>query len=179
MPWVISTTCRDGGHRLCVFDPVEGGGAVRAGAHATFGTVVCIEFCVGYEDESVRSPPANRTAAARWHERSSARGGTSGPAAAARRSSGSAVVSTELRKMRFCCSGCGTALAGDTRKKAGNGCLFCQPAFGWVALYAPTCFVCGTKIDGDRVGTKALGRGASARHPACKRRRRASRRRSR
>ena len=25
---------------------------MRAGAHTTFGTVVCIEFCVGFEDDS-------------------------------------------------------------------------------------------------------------------------------
>ena len=49
---LISTQVRDRGHRLCVFDPRWKAAAVRAGAHTTFGTVVCIEFCVGYEDES-------------------------------------------------------------------------------------------------------------------------------
>ena len=36
-----------------------------------------------------------------------------------------------------------------------------------MSLYAPTCFVCGKKIDGDRVGTKIDG-SVSYRHPTCK-----------
>ena len=37
-----------------------------------------------------------------------------------------------------------------------------------MALYAPTCFVCGKKIDGDRVGTKASDGSVNYRHPTCK-----------
>jgi hypothetical protein len=37
-----------------------------------------------------------------------------------------------------------------------------------VALYAPICSVCGNKIDGDRVGTKASDGSVSYRHPTCK-----------
>ena len=48
---LIFTQVRDRGHRLCVFDPRWKAAAVRAGSHTTFGTVVCIEFCVGYDDD--------------------------------------------------------------------------------------------------------------------------------
>ena len=37
-----------------------------------------------------------------------------------------------------------------------------------MALYAPTCVVCGKKIDGERVGTKASDGSVNYRHPACK-----------
>ena len=49
---IVDDGVRDRGHRICVFDQRWKAAAVRAGAHATFGTVVCIEFCVGYDDDS-------------------------------------------------------------------------------------------------------------------------------
>mgnify|MGYP001273226350 CR=1 FL=1 len=48
---IVDDGVRDRGHRLCVFDPRWKAAAVRAGQHATFDTVVCIEFCVGYDDD--------------------------------------------------------------------------------------------------------------------------------
>ena len=39
--------------------------------------------------------------------------------------------------------------------------MFCGPC--WVDLYAPSCVVCGSKIDGDRIN---CGDG-TYRHPAC------------
>ena len=169
---IVDDGVRDRGHRLCVFDPRWKAAAVRAGPHATFGTVVCIEFCVGFDDDGdaiaarqTNGPPPRvaRTDVATQWDIGTCRG-------CAKVIRGGAVVEVpklgKYHEACFLCSGCGTSLAGDTRKKEENGYLFCQPC--WVALYAPTCFVCGTKIDGDRVGTKASDGSVSYRHPACK-----------
>ena len=154
-----------------MFDPRWKVAAVRAGQHATFGTVVCIEFCVGFDDDSdaitsrqTNGPPPRvaRTDVATQWDIGTCRG-------CAKIIRGGAVVEVpklgKYHEACFLCSGCGSSLAGDARKKEENGYLFCQPC--WVALYAPACFVCGKKIDGDRVGTKTDG-SVSYRHPTCK-----------
>jgi len=61
----------------------------------------------------------------------------------------------------FCCTQCQLPLAGVKQKKEEAGRIFCNPC--WVELYAPTCFVCKTKIDGDR-----MRKGDQYRHPKCK-----------
>jgi len=169
---IVDDGVRDRGHRICVFDQRWKGAAVRAGTHTTFGTVVCIEFCVGFDDDEdaiaarqTNGPPPRvaRTDVATQWDIGTCRG-------CAKVIRGGAVVEVpklgKYHEACFLCSGCGTSLAGEARKKEENGYLFCQNC--WVALYAPTCFVCGTKIDGDRVGTKASDGSTKYRHPACK-----------
>ena len=117
---------------------------MRAGAHATFGTVVCIEFCVGFDDDSdaVTSRQKSGPPPMRAHRRCHAVGHP-GPAAAARRSSGAAPSSryrssaSTTRPASFA-----VAAAGRRRRrgKEENGYLFTSPA-GQLSTRRPALFV--------------------------------------
>jgi len=120
---IVDDGVRDRGHRLCVFDPRWKAAAVRAGAHATFGTFVCVDFCIGYADDSdaiaarqTSGPPphvARTDVGTQWDI-----GNCRGCAKVIR---GGAVVEVpklgKYHEACFLCSRCGGTLAGETRKK--------------------------------------------------------------
>lgn len=158
------------GHRLAVFDSRYNVAGVALGTHSTYGNMVAIEFAGCFVDnpEAVAArqqsgpPKLQQVANVRANEDRTqwqlgkCRG-------CAREIEGGQVVEAaggRWHRQCFNCSLCEVSLVGVKQKKEEQGRVFCQQC--WVERYAPSCFVCGGKIEGKRVR-----KGETFRHPSC------------
>lgn len=158
------------GHRLCVFDPDYNVAGVAVMSHQTYGNVVAIEFASGYTDDVTAVTRRQQSGPPKLLVDAEARAGESrtqwqlGVCKGCSRSiEGGKVVEAAGARWHascFCCTQCQTSLVGVKQKKLEKGRVLCQAC--WVDKYAPTCFVCHGKIDGERVR-----KGDSYRHPTC------------
>lgn len=159
------------GHRLALFDERYNVAGVSVAAHETYGNIVAIELATCYvndEDSIARRlkagpPKLERVEGARaGEERTQWKIGKC--KGCNMQIEGGQVVEAAGGKWHaqcFSCAHCQTSLVGAKQKKEEQGRIFCQSC--WVELYAPTCFVCQCKIEGDRIK-----KGETYRHPTCR-----------
>merc|ERR1712093_664659 len=167
---IVDDGVPDRGHRLAVFDTRYNMAGVAVGMHNTFGQMAAIEFANAYTDEDdaiaarVKNGPPK---IANTHNRKGEKrtqwqlGHCMG---CNKKIEGGKVIEAAGGKWHaqcFCCMDCHKPLAGVKEKKEEEGKILCKPC--WVKAYAPTCYICNKKIEGDRVK-----KGDMYRHPTCK-----------
>jgi len=167
---IVDDGVPDRGHRLAVFDTRYNMAGVAVGMHNTFGQMAAIEFANAYTDEDdaiaarvKNGPPKIENTHNRKGEKRTQwqLGHCMG---CNKKIEGGKVIEAAGGKWHaqcFCCMDCHKPLAGVKEKKEEEGKILCKPC--WVKAYAPTCYICNKKIEGDRVK-----KGDMYRHPTCK-----------
>jgi hypothetical protein len=159
------------GHRTCIFDERFAVAVAAMGKHATFGTMVAIEFASRYEGDAARvaareaGGPPRLSASARALTKVGTQWRLGGCAGCGAQIRGGAVVDVQplgkFHKECYKCAACAKALVGVQSRPEG-GRPYCADCH--TAKFAPECAGCGQKIP---PGTAYVKSGGKSYHKNC------------